>query len=369
MADGLIGGSRMGKPATDNQLRLWYRKPATEWEETLPIGNGRLGAMVSGQVWKENLQLNEDSLWYGGPVDRHNPEARRYLPEIRRLIMAGEIKKAERLAILALSGTPESQRHYLSLGNLYLNFTVEGLLAEAYGFPAEKEEPVRNYTRTLDLDKALVHLGYQMGETTFSREYFVSAVQQVLVLRLTADQPGRISFLAHLGRGRYLEKTMASSDTVRLIGQAGGKRGMDFCVAARAVVEGGKLSTVGAHLVVEKADAVTLLLAAATTFRHPDPEAACLAQLEKATGVPYESLKAEHIKDYQSFFHRMRLTLTGATDGTELANLPTDERLWRFQGGEEDPGLVALYFHFGRYLLISCSRPGTLPANLQGIWN
>jgi alpha-L-fucosidase 2 len=219
------------------------------------------------------------------------------------------------------------------------------------------------------LDNALVQVTYQVGKTTFFREYFASAVHQVLVLRLTANRPGSVSFLARFERGRYLEKTIATGDTIRMIGHAGGQQGMNFCVAARAVSEEGRLTTLGEHLVVEEADAVTLLIAAATTFRHPDPETACLSQLEKVVAVAYEDIKAEHIKDYQRFFHRMSLTLSGGEDPDAGVNLPTDERLRRFQAGGVDPGFVALYFQFGRYLLISCSRPGSLPANLQGIWN
>lgn len=359
----------MDQTAGEKGLCLWYDRPAEVWEEALPIGNGRLGAMVYGRVPAEHLQLNEDSLWYGGPVDRINPDARRYLPEIRRLILAGEIKKAEQLAILTLSGTPESQRHYLPLGDLYLYFQPERLRSEAYQYPPAKEAPVHAYRRVLDLNKALVQVAYHLEGVEFTREYFASAVHQVLVLRLAANRPGCISFLARLRRGRYLEKTIAAGDTLRLLGQAGGKAGMEFCVAVRAVAEGGRVSTLGEHLVVEQADAVTLLVTAATTYRSPEVETACLDQLAQVSGFPYARLRAEHIKDYQNLFQRVSLTLSGTDAVSAGEDLPTDERLRRFQAGAEDPGLVALYFQFGRYLLISCSRPGSLPANLQGLWN
>ncbi len=354
-------------------LCLWYEKPAAEWNEALPIGNGRLGAMVYGQVGEEILALNEDSLWYGGPRDRNNPDARRFLPEIRRLILAGEIKKAERLAVLTLSGTPESQRHYLPLGNLYLSFLTEGLFSDQPG-------PVENYRRVLDLDQGLVQVTYQAGETGFAREYFASAVHQALVVRLIASRPGRISFLARFRRGRYLEKTIASPGTLRMLGHSGGEDGLEFCVAVRALAEGGRTATLGENLLVEQADAVTLIITAATTFRFPEAEAACLVQLEEAARFPYQTLKAEHLKDYQALFRRVSLSITGREDQErssgsgerdpgDPSELPTDERLKRFQAGDDDPGLVALYFQFGRYLLISSSRPGSLPANLQGIWN
>ena len=349
-------------PPNYREMRLWYKQPAAEWVEALPIGNGRLGAMVFGQVWEEELQLNEDSLWYGGPVDRNNPDARKYLGEIRRLIFAGEIQKAERLATLTLSGTPESQRHYLPLGNLNLRFMEEGLFSA-------KQPSVEHYQRELDLNEGLVHLCYQVGGNHFVREYFASAVHQVLVVRLTSTQRGRVSFLANLRRGRYLEKTVATGDTLRMHGNAGGKNGLDFCVAVRAVAEGGLISTLGENLLVEKADAVTLIITAATTFRASDVKAACLDQLEKAAGIPYERLRAEHCQDYQDLFHRVSLQICGEQEAEMSAKLPTDERLRRLQAGGDDPDLVSLYFQFGRYLLISCSRPGSLPANLQGIWN
>ncbi|NLW55243.1 MAG: glycoside hydrolase family 95 protein [Firmicutes bacterium] len=353
---------------SEKTLCLWYKNPAAEWNEALPIGNGRLGAMIYGQVEEENLALNEDSLWYGGPRDRNNPDARKYLPEIRRLIFAGEIKKAERLATLTLGGTPESQRHYLPLGNLYLSFLTEGLFCGQL-------EAAENYCRVLDLNQGLVQVTFQAGETAFVREYFASAVHQALILRLTASKPGQISFLARFRRGRYLEKTIAAADTLRMLGHSGGQDGVEFCVAVRAVADGGTITPLGENLLVEQADAVTLIITAATTFRFPDAEAACLAQLEGAARFPYQTLKAEHIKDYQALFHRVSLSIAGrpepeeASGAGDLSKLPTDERLKRLQAGYDDPGLMALYFQFGRYLLISSSRPGALPANLQGIWN
>ncbi len=357
----------------EKDLCLWYKNPAAEWNEALPVGNGRLGAMVYGQVGEEILALNEDSLWYGGPRDRNNPDARRYLPEIRRLIFAGEIKKAERLAVLTLSGTPESQRHYLPLGNLYLSFLTERLFSDQQG-------AVEDYCRVLDLKRGLVQVTYRVGETVFVREYFASAVHQALVVRLTASRPGRISFFARFRRGRYLEKTIASPGILRMLGHSGGEDGLEFCVAVRALAEGGRTATLGENLLVEQADAVTLIITAATTFRFPEAEAACLVQLEEAARFPYQTLKAEHLKDYQALFRRVSLSITGREDQErssgsgerdpgDPSELPTDERLKRFQAGDDDPGLVALYFQFGRYLLISSSRPGSLPANLQGIWN
>mgnify|MGYP001020450608 CR=1 FL=1 len=346
--------------ATSNQwidLKLWYKKPAEKWTEALPIGNGRLGGMVYGKVNQEQIQLNEDSIWYGGPVDRNNPDALANLPEIRRLIFAGEIRKAERLVMLALSGTPESQRHYQSLGDLYLDF----LHAEA--------EQVSDYLRELDLNTGTVKVKYTMGGVRFSREYFISAVHQALVIRLTADQPGSISFVAKLRRGRYLDQTVAVTPAMlQMKGNCGGENSINFSAALRAVSEGGTVYTLGENLLVEKADTVMLILSAATTFRHQEIETRCQQEANEAAAHSYGKLYAEHIRDYSSLFHRVHLEITGEEDDS-LAMLPTDERLARIKAGGDDPGLVSLYFQFGRYLLISSSRPGTLPANLQGIWN
>ncbi|NLW08531.1 MAG: glycoside hydrolase family 95 protein [Firmicutes bacterium] len=392
-------------------LYLWYKKPAEAWEEALPLGNGRLGMMVFGRFLTERLQLNEDSVWYGGPADRNNPDALKYLPEIRRLIFAGEIHKAERLALLALAGIPESQRPYQPLGDLWLHFYGHG----------KKDEKIENYHRELDLNTATVRVSYTYNNVTFRRELFASTPDRVLVIRLSADRPGRIGFYAVLNRGKYYEHTKPlGSDTLVMRGNCGGG-GVAFRAALRAVPEGGRVYTIGENLIVEGADAVTLLVAGETSYRHKNPEQACLRVLAAAAGKPYEVLYRRHRQDYQSFFHRVELELTGRTvraspetrleagqkagpeikleAGSEAGSetgqetgqdigqdtgsgprqetgletrpetLPTDERLKRIKKGADDPGLVELYFQFGRYLLLSCSRPGSLPANLQGLWN
>ncbi|NLY88071.1 MAG: glycoside hydrolase family 95 protein [Firmicutes bacterium] len=377
-------------------LCLWYKKPAVAWEEALPLGNGRLGMMVFGRILTERLQLNEESVWYGGPVDRNNPDALKYLPEIRRLIFAGEIHKAEKLALLALAGIPESQRPYQSLGDLWLHFDGHD----------EKEEKIESYRRELDLNTAVARVFYTYNNITFHRELFASAPDRVLVIRLSADQPGQISFYAVLNRGKYYEHAKPlGSDTLVMRGNCGGgvarTHAVNFRVALRAVPEGGRVYTIGENLVVEGVDAVTLLVAGETSYRHRNPEKACLKILAAAAGKPYEVLYRRHLQDYQSFFHRVELELTdqtvpsepeagleagletgqktrqetGPETGLEMGaetgpeTLPTDERLERIKRGADDPGLVELYFQFGRYLLLSCSRPGSLPANLQGLWN
>nr|WP_204487438.1 glycoside hydrolase family 95 protein [Caldicoprobacter guelmensis] len=337
-------------------IRLWYRNAARDWNEAIPIGNGQLGAMVFGTVEREHLQLNEDSIWYGEPMDRNNPDAIKYLPKIRELIFSGKISEAEKLAKLALSGTPESQRPYQTMGDLYLYFI----------HPAEE---VKEYVRELDLQTAVAKVRYTLGSVNYTREYFASAVDQVIVVRLTSDTSGSISFTACLRRGRYLDAAgRLSSDTIFMDVSCGGGKAVRFRTLVRAVAEGGTTYTIGENLIVEKADAVTIFIVCATSFRYVDYQATCLQQLTAASQKPYAELLENHIKDYLSFFNRVELKLGSPEQECEFDELPTDERLERLRAGSKDVGLLSVYFQFGRYLLLSCSRPGTLPANLQGIW-
>ncbi len=332
--------------------KLWYKAPAKDWNDALPIGNGSLGAMVFGTVERERLQLNEDSVWYGEPIDRNNKDAKPNLAEIRRLVFEGKISEAERLAAMALSGTPESQRPYQTMGDLYLNF-------------GHKDSDITGYTRELDLDNAVARTHYTVGGVTYTREYFATAADQVIIIRITADKPASVSLDACLRRGRFLDGTgRVSDDTIYMDVSCGGGKAVQYRTLLRAVAEGGAVKAIGENLVVENADAVTLLLACATSFRHEGYQAEGLRQLEQAAQKTYTVLLDAHASDYRPFRMRTELTLAGE----DLSTLPTDERLARVKEGADDPDLVNLYFQFGRYLLASCSRPGTLPANLQGIW-
>src|SRR5690606_38891569 len=202
--------------------KLWYRKPAKDWNSALPIGNGRLGGMVFGRVRREEVQLNEDSVWYGGPVDRNNRDALTYLPQIRHLLFEGRIKEAEELATLALSGTPENQRHYQPLGNLFLDFDHD-------------ENNIDNYHRELDINDSMVTVSYSYKGIKYTREYFSSAPDQVIVIKITANKPGRISFRAQLRRGKYVDTIQnVSNDTIMLEGNSGGENGIGFCTMVRA---------------------------------------------------------------------------------------------------------------------------------------
>ncbi|CAM4177977.1 glycoside hydrolase family 95 protein [Paenibacillus alkaliterrae] len=347
----------MDKIGKRGALELSYDRPANEWNEALPVGNGRLGGMVYGQPVSERIQLNEDSIWYGGPRDRNNPDALEHLPEIRKLIFEGKLKEAEQLSVLALSGLPETQRHYLPLGHLLLNF----------------KHPTGNFTnykRVLDLEDAAVRVTYEQDGVAYKREIFASYPDQAIIIRLTADQPGSLSFTARLERGkwRYADRSgKTGSDTIFIRGNCGGEDGNDYCAVLKACAEGGAVKTVGEHLVVDQADSVTLVLTAATSFRSSDPLSECLSKGAAAIELSFGELAVRHRNDYCALFGRVSLSLGEPEE--EIAGLSIERRLKRVADGGHDPALMALYFQFGRYLLIASSRPGSLPANLQGIWN
>ncbi len=342
---------------TSPHSKLWYIKPADNWNEALPVGNGRLGAMIFGGPSEERLTLNEDSLWYGGPRDRINPDARANLDTIKNLLLTGKVQEAQQLSVMALSGVPETQRHYVPLGELSLSFHNQGA--------------VQDYTRELDLSTGIASVCYQSDGVSYTREVFTSYPDQTLVLRLVADKPGAISFTARMRRGTnnryYDEMAQADDRTLVMRGNGGGGGGVDFRMALRVCAEGGQSSLIGEHMIVEQADSVTLLLTAATTFRAQDPEAEALRLLNQAELLVYEKLKNRHIADIQPLMERVSVRL-GARDEA-LESLPTNERLERVQQGATDLGLIALYYQFGRYLLVSSSRQGSMAANLQGIWN
>ncbi|WP_328278574.1 glycoside hydrolase family 95 protein, partial [Paenibacillus chibensis] len=340
----------------EQEHRLWYRKPAADWNEALPIGNGRLGAMIFGGIAEEKLQLNEDSVWYGGPRDRNNEDALPHLPQIRKLIMEGRLREAEELAAMAMAGQPEAQRHYLPLGDLQLSFSMH-------------EEPIEDYMRELDLEDGVSRVSYRIGEVRYTREMFASYPDQAIIMRISADTKGAVSLKARFNRNnwRYLEKNEKwQQDGLVMRGECGGKEGSSFTAVLKAVPESGACRTIGEYLLVEGANSVMLLLAAGTTFRSPDPELNGKRRLNELSRVPYAELLVRHIADYRELYGRVSLELPGSPDKDMLA---TDDRLERFRQGEVDDGLIATYFQFGRYLLISSSRPGSLPANLQGIWN
>jgi alpha-L-fucosidase 2 len=347
--------------ANPSDLVLWYRQPAAQWVEALPVGNGRLGAMVFGGVANERLQLNEDTLWAGGPYDPVSPEAAGALPEVRRLIFAGKYHEAHQLIGAKVMARPLQQMAYQPVGDVLLNFGESG--------------GVQDYRRELDLDTAIARVTYMRNGVRFTREVFSSPVDQVIVMRVTADRPGQIGFTATLHSPQTVAITPAGADTLVLAGTNTDydniKAALRFQARVRLMPEGpgGRTFTLGSAATVFNADAVTVLIAAATSYKNyhdvsGDPAASTAAVLDAAGRKSFAELRAAHVREHQRLFRRVALDL-----GTsEAARLPTDERIRNFAHAP-DPQLAALYFQYGRYLLISCSRPGTQAANLQGLWN
>jgi alpha-L-fucosidase 2 len=356
---------RHGPAAEATALTLWYSRPAARWVEALPIGNGRLGAMIYGGVTQETLQLNEGTLWAGGPHDYDSPEALAALPEIRRLVFAGEWTRAQDLVNSHFLGRLAGQAPYQTVGQLLL------------AFPATGE--VSDYRRELDLESALVRTTFTAGGVRYRREAFASAVDQVIVVHLTADRPGQISPTLTFASPQHTTASQSSPDTLALTGTGGAAGGVDgkirFQALAHVQHSGGSVQSESDRLLVTGADSVTLLISIATSYNNyrdvsGDPAQRAQEALGRAAHKSYEQLHADHIADYQRLFHRVSIRLASddpARDAT-AAQRPTDERIARYHEGA-DPQLAALHYQFGRYLLISCSRPGGQPATLQGLWN
>jgi len=348
---------------------LWYTHPAEKWDEALPVGNGRLGAMVFGKTDEERIQFNEDTYWSGGPYSQTREGGNKYLSEIQELIFKSDYIKAHNLFGRHLMGYPVEQMKYQSMGDIILNFPDNG--------------EVEGYIHSLDLDQAIDKVTYKQNGIQFTREVFSSPVDQVLVIRLEADQKGSISFTANL-RGKrnqahsnyatdYFQMDPYGEDGLVLTGKSTDYLGVEgklrYVARIKAIPEGGTLVVDDRDLIVENADAVTILLAAASNFVNykdvsGDSEYQVDSVLENLEGRSYSEIKTTHIEEHQRLFRRVSLDM----GSSENSFLPTDKRLRNFDG-QNDPNLASLCFQFGRYLLISSSRPGTQPANLQGIWN
>jgi len=351
---------------------LWYSRPAQRWVEALPIGNGRLGAMVFGGVVEERLQLNDDTLWSGGPRDWNNPKARGVLPDIRRAALSGDSLAADRLAKQMMGPFTQS---YQPLGDLTIVF--------------DHGDVGREYRRDLDLATAIASVRYRVGDATFTREVFASQPAQVIAIRLAVDRPGRLTFVARLS-SLLRSSTGEDGRDLRLRGRAPAhvdpsyhdqdlpvvyddQRGMRFEARLRAIARDGQIGVDRDGLHVAGASEALLVLAAATSFNGfatspvsegRDEAAIAEEQLTKMANESWDSLRSEHITDHQALMRRVTFDI-GST--TAKSDLPTEERIAML--GASDPQLVRMLFDYGRYLLIASSRPGTQPANLQGIWN
>ena len=346
---------------------LWYDQPAEEWVEALPVGNGRLGAMVFGNPENERIQFNEESLWAGSKTDNNNPQSLEHLGEIQQLIFDGEYKKAGKLASDYMVGTPPNVRSYQTFGDLMLDY--------------HWEDEAKNYKRDLDLNTGIATTTFEIGDNFVKQEVFVSAPNDLIAVRVSATLPFQVDVA--LKREKDVLVQTLPDGTIRMTGQIideenpkAGVAGahMKFAAMARVKNEGGKLGNTEAAISCDAVTAVTIYLTAATNYdletldlsESIDPERECERILNKITDTSYAGLKQEHVKDHGEMFGRVSLTLGEDT----LTYLPTDQRLDRIKEGASDNGLVATYFQYGRYLLMGSSRPpGRLPANLQGVWN
>ena len=338
-------------------MKLWYQQPAKEWAEALPVGNGRLGAMIFGGTENERLQFNEDTLWTGHPHEYQHGGAVAYLPVVRKLLFQGKQREAEELAMKQMMSVPLRQEKYQPFGDLRLNFP-------GHDQPAD-------YRRELDIDSSLSIVRYRVGDTEFVREVFCSFPDQVIVVRLTCEKPGQLTFSAKLDSLHTDSQTLAVDNTLALSGRIKETKSNVLKFEARLGwrASGGQAELTDDALEITGADSVTLVLAAATSYKNfkdvtADPADICHRTIKAVAGRNYESMRETHIADHRRLFRRATFEL----GTTEAAEQPTDERIKNFAKGN-DPQLLKLYFQYGRYLLIASSRPGSQPANLQGIWN
>lgn len=343
---------------TPGPLKLWYRSPAQEWVQALPVGNGRLGAMVFGGVALERLQFNEDTFFSGGPYNPLNPEARNALPEVRRLIFAGKYAEAQAYANAHVMSRPLKQMSYQPIGDLLLSlFGVEN---------------ASDYARELDLETAVTRTWFTSQQTRFVREVFVSAPDQLLVMRVAADRPGKIDLGISLTSVQAATVRIDGDDTLVMSGVGPSEHGIEgrarFEVRLKVSQRGGSRVAGPAGIRIAGAEEVFAHVAIATSYRSYDDLAADPAQITRqqlqAAAQPYPRLLQRHVEDHARLFGRVTLDL----GGMDAAFTPTDRRI-RDSGATVDASLAALYFQYARYLLICSSRPGTQPANLQGIWN
>ncbi|MHC4998034.1 MAG: glycoside hydrolase family 95 protein, partial [Planctomycetota bacterium] len=347
------------------QYQLWYLQPADEWVQALPVGNGRFGAMVFGGVLSERIQLNDDTVWAGPPVPENTKGAADYIAKARQLIFDGKYIEAQDLIQKKVMAERISPRSYQTLGDLRLHF-----------LDSDPTTPQVNYRRQLDLDTAIASTTFQFNDVHYVREVFASAVDDVIAVRLTADKPKAISLRALLDRPADFTTTMSGTDTLDMSGQSqhdGKHLGVKWHCQVKALTDGGQVRTENNAIVIEKADAVVFLVASSTDYNRQQPssplthdrDAKCNDVIDAAASKSFKKLRQDHIADHQQYFRRCRLDL----GGWDKALVPTDQRLTDLKSGGVDPALVSLYFQYGRYLLIGSSRPGNMPANLQGIWN
>ena len=335
---------------TNSEL-LWYTKPAENWDEALPVGNGRLGGMIFGRVNEELIQLNEDSIWSGGFRKRNNSKAYANLEKMRKLIRDGKTTEAENLCAEAFYGTNENQRHYQPLGDLHIWQQSDG--------------EVQDYKRSLDISKAVSTTAWQSGGVKYFREVFVSHPDEVMTVVFTSNAKGKINFVAAIdGKDDDYDKNEAYDDSTVLFTMTDG---IPYAAAISVSAVGGECGTDANRISVKNADSAMLTIACQTSFRTGDYEKTAISQAKKAHRTGEDALLKRHIADYKKLYDRCTFELCDNSGGN--SEKPTDERLKLVKEGGRDNKLVEMYFNFSRYLMIAGSRENTLPLNLQGIWN
>ena len=358
----VVGASEspaVAEAVTDPALELSYAQPAAQWVEAVPIGNGRLGGMIFGGTASDRIQLNDITVWSGGPqLDANRPDGYTHLDTIRKTIREGHYDQAEALCNQFMTCQVNyDENKYQTLGDL--GFVYRLPLGEITG-----------YRRWLDLHEAVARVEFEVGGVRFRREAFCSAPDKVLVLRISADKPGQVGFTLSLKRADKAQTRSVAPDALVMTGNTG--RSLDFEAQARVIAKGGTVRGANGELVVENADEAIVLLTAGTSyvmdyakgFKGADPAMAA-TDMANAASKSYDALREAHVRDYQRYFNRVSLDL----GSTEAARQPTDKRLKAFYEGTSDPALITLFYQYGRYLLISCSRADSpAPANLQGLW-
>ncbi len=345
---------------------LTYNSPAENFDEALPVGNGRIGGMIYGGIKENLIHINEDSVWSGGLRHRVNPDAQEGFREVRELLKQEKIEEAQKVAFEKMQGVTPNMRHYMPLGNLNITMEFNGR--------------TKDYHRQLDIGSAVADDSFTVGDVVYTREVFVSAPDEVMVIRITASQPGAVTLSCGIdGRDDYYDDNRPCADNMILYnGGTGSRDGIFFAACLGGKARGGSFRTLGGVLRAENADEVMLVLSVRTSFYTEHYEESAEVDAEMALECEYDELLYRHVNDYRELFERVELSLNNNSE-TDISALTTDERITRLRGDEldnkectrliHDNKLIELYFNFGRYLLISCSRPGTQTANLQGIWN
>ena len=345
---------------------LSYTSPAENFNEALPVGNGRIGGMIFGDAADELIKLNEDSVWSGGLRHRINPDAQEGLAEVRKLLSEGRIPEAEKAAFEKMQGVTPRMRHYMPLGDLHINMFLGGR--------------AKDYRRTLDIAEAVAETSFTVNDVRYVRTVFVSAPDEVMVVKIASDTPASVSLTCSLdGRDDYYDDNRPCGKNMILYnGGTGSRSGIFFAACLTAKTVGGSIRTVGGKICVSDADEVMIVLSARTSFYGENYEESAMVDAEMALQCEWDELYYRHVNDYKELFDRVEFSLED-NSSTDLSSLSTDQRIERLKGDEldnkecsrliYDNKLIELFFNFGRYLMISASRPGTQPMNLQGLWN